>query len=123
MITIYIQSSATSVEVGEEFTVTIVFNSIEQVKSFGLKPTIDTNYFEIVRGEMLVSGAISDYRDGMGVVAYNTCTDVNAPVLRLVIKAKKAVVNGQIGCEASVIGADDNKMTGIQPAAITVTVK
>ena len=100
-----------------------MFNSIEQVKSFGLKPTIDTNYFEIVSGEMLVSGAISDYRDGMGVVAYNSCTDINAPVLRLVIKAKQAVANGQIGCEASVIGADDNKMTGIQPAAITVTVK
>ena len=119
-----LQSSASSVNVGDKITVTVVFNSVEGVKTFGIRPIFDDECFELVSGRMLVTGAISNFGDGIGVVAFDETIDItNQNVMQFVLKAKKQSYAEAVGCEVSVKGADDKVIVISQPTDITVEIK
>ncbi len=121
---IVISSISTSVNVGEKITVTVAFNSLEDVKTFGLRPLFDDEYFELVSGKMLITGAISNFSDGIGVVAFDDCVDLDSQnVMQFVLKAKKASQSEMIGCEVSVKGEGDKVIVVSQPVDIVVTIK
>ena len=121
---IVISSTSTSVNVGEKITVTVAFNSLEDVKTFGLRPLFDEEYFELVSGKMLITGAISNFSDGIGVVAFDDCVDLdNQNVMQFVLKAKKASQAEAIGCDASIKGEGDKVIVVSQPVDIVVTIK
>ena len=121
---IVIEVSSTSVKVGDKITVTVKFNSVKQVKTIGLRPVFDATVFELVEGRMNITGAIHNFGDGIGVVAFDECIDLEGKtIMQFVLRAKTAATAEAIGCDVSVKGDGDKVIVISQPADVTVNVK
>lgn len=100
--------SATSTTVSANNTVTIKVNiSNCSSTSLGMIPNYDSNIFDLVSGEILVSGAVlSDFSDGCAVVAYSSPQNFNGAVFQFVLKVKSGIQPGSytINCEVSAEG-------------------
>jgi len=83
-----ISASSNSVVAGETITYTVKVSNCSST-SLGIIPDYDTNCFELVSGEWLVSGAaMSDFSDGCAVIAYMENYNFSGDVFRFVLKAK-----------------------------------
>lgn len=118
-----LSANKTSVNVGEKITVVVTFNALEDVKSFGLRPLFDEEYFDLVSGRMLITGALSDFSAGIGVVAFDDVVSLDGQnVMQFVLQAKKASTGESVGCEASVKGESDKAIVVSQPTDIDIVI-
>ena len=101
-----LSSSASSVYAGGTVTVTVKVSNCSST-SLGIIPSYDTDNFELVSGEWLVTGAaLSDFSDGCAVIAYASSNNFNGNVFKFVLKAKSnAKVNSYtVKCEVQAEG-------------------
>ena len=120
---IVLEANKTNVNVGDKITVKVVFNSLDGVKTAGFRPIFDEEFFELVSGKMLMTGEISNFSDGIGVIAFDETVDINGQVMQFILKAKKSISSEAIGCEVSVKGAEDKTIVVSQPADVIVEVE
>ena len=121
---IVLQTISTDVKVGDKITVKVVFNSLDAVKTVGLRPIFDEECFEFVSGKMLISGAISDFSNNIGVVAFDAPVNFDGQsVMQFVLRAKTQASAEAIGCEVSVKGVTDSVIVVPQPDDLIVEIK
>lgn len=99
-------ASSTSVAANSSVTITVKVSNCSSA-SLGIIPEYDTNTFELVSGEILVSGAVlSDFSDGCAVMAFASVNNFNGDVFRFVLKAKSSANPGSytVKCEVQAEG-------------------
>ena len=88
---IVVTKSADDVQMGDTFTITVSVSGLEPIKAGALAFSLDTDVFEIVSGQWLVSSPlIQDFNTErmQGVFNYATARDINGDLFSLTLKAK-----------------------------------
>lgn len=118
-----VQVSATEVGVGDEVVFTITFNNLTGVKTFGVSIEYNDEYFELASAKLLITGATSGVIDGVAVIAFDECVDLDGQrTVQFVLEAK-AVTNGKrVGFIVSVKGENDKNIVVSQPEDVTIKV-
>ncbi len=87
--TVTIRSNASSVYAGATVTFTVKVTGVSAAKSIGIIPSYDTNTFELVSGQWLVTGsAMSDFSGGVASIAYASSRAFNENVFKFTLKVK-----------------------------------
>lgn len=104
--TAYLSSTSTTISANNTITITVNMSNCSST-SIGIIPVFDDNAFELISGNILISGAqISDFSDGCAVIAYTSVNDFDGGVFRFDLKAKTTIKPGDytIKCKISVEG-------------------
>ena len=124
-IVVDISASTTSVKVNEEVTFNIMVSNAKDVSTCGFKIIYDSSIFELTGGEMGLVAEVSDFSDGVGVLAFSDTIDIKDPttVLTFKLKAKTTISQSSVSCEASFKGSENQILLvdSIQAEVITVT--
>lgn len=115
-------ADSTEINVGEKVVIEVSLSGCPKAKSVGFEINYDSDYFDLVSGEMLVKGELSDFSDGTGVVAFSQAEDINTKMMRITLKAKKATKGEEISCSVSVKDSD-NKSVDVKVESVNVTIK
>jgi len=105
-----ITASSSTLKRGDTVSFTISVSGTSKTKSLGAVVAFDTNVFEFVSGEMLVTGAmLTDFKDGVGVAAFTSETDVNGDIASFVLKVKSDADFGEatVGAQVNVGGVTE----------------
>ena len=111
---------------GAQITFTVSVSGSGKVHSAMVVPVYDKNLFELVSGEWLVSGFLTDFSTatGDGVIAFTSATDINCQVFRFTLKAKSTAAVGASGTVSCSFAVTDVNDTRVEYTAITgATVK
>ena len=120
---VVLTSQVSEIAVGEKITVKITVNNAENVKSAGFIVSFDADIFTFVSGEFLVNGEVVDFKDGTGVIAFKTPTDLNKDVASFTLKAKDTATLEKIGVKASLIDGNDQSIEIEKVENVEVTIK
>ena len=112
-----VTSASDTLKRGDSVTFTVNVSGTPKTKSLGVIVSYDSNVFEFVSGEMLVTGALlSDFTGGTGVAAFTADTDVNGDIGSFVLKVKTDATFGAttVGTEVNVGGVRELKETTVK---------
>ena len=111
---------------GAQITFTVSVSGSGKVHSAMVVPVYDKNLFELVSGEWLVSGFLTDFSTatGDGVIAFTSATDINCQVFQFTLKVKSTAAVGASGTVSCSFAVTDVNDTRVEYTAITgATVK
>ncbi len=102
-VSVTVTANKTTASVGEKIQFTLHIDGAPKAKSVGIELQYDKDYFELIDGEMELQGDLSDFSDGIGVVAFSEATDVNTDILAFTLKAKSATpAEESVKCKVSI---------------------
>jgi len=114
--TVTITPNTTTLYAGSTVTFTVKVTGVTAAKSIGVIPSYDTNVFDLVSGEWLVSGsAMSDFSGGTATIAYAYARAFNENVFKFTLKVKSNAKLGQVTVNATVSIKNGNSI--VIPAA------
>lgn len=117
-------ASSGSVYKGEEITFTVSLSNATGIRGIAAVPDYDTNTFELVSGQWLKTGILTDFSvsTGDGVVAFDSATDVSGSVLKFTLKAKNTAAIGtySVSCDVTVTDANGNSSVSVSPSSVRI---
>lgn len=97
-----IHPSTSSASTGDVITFTVSISNVTSARGIAVIPTYDTNTFDLVSGEWLISGSLSDFSvaSGDGVIALDKASDFDSAILTFSLKVKDSAPlgNATVGC-------------------------
>ena len=121
--TVTITPSTSSVYAGSTVTFTVKVTGVSAAKSIGIIPSYDTNVFELVSGQWLVSGsAMSDFSGGVASIAYASSRAFNENVFKFTLKVKSSAKLNTYSVDATVSIKNGNETVNCNVNAGKVTV-
>lgn len=111
---------------GDIITVTVSLRDCEKVKTMGITPVYDKNYFDLVSAKWTVKGSLIDdfdEKNGNGVILFASSKDCNGEIFKFELKAKDGIASGQYKLSARMVIKDgNNKDVKCSSPEITLTV-
>jgi hypothetical protein len=92
-----------SVTAGQEITVTVTLSGSDAIRAAYVLPEFDTALFELVRGQWLVDGMVSDFNPSLadGAILWDGTATPSGAVCTFTLRAKSSVTaatSAAIGC-------------------------
>lgn len=116
-------TAAETITAGDTLTVTVSISEADLILAAMVEPIYDSAVFELVEGSFLQSGALSDFNDQDGVIAWDTPQSPNGELAVFTLRAKQDAPLGEytVGCRYSVRDSSDNLVTCNSPS-VQVTI-
>ena len=124
--TVTITPNTTTLYAGSTVTFTVKVTGVTAAKSIGIIPSYDTNVFDLVSGEWLVTGsAMSDFSGGTATVAYASARAFNENVFKFTLKVKSNVKLGEatVNATVSIKNGNETITCNVTPGKVTVACK
>ena len=119
-----VTADSENVNVGDEIEFTVTVSGLEETKSMSVRPSYDSETFELVSGTWQTEAVLSgfDVQSGSGVIAWRELTDANTGIFKFVLRAKAPADSAEIGCEVKYQQANGTlAVIGTTPATVSVT--
>ena len=119
-----VKASKGEVSVGDVVTVQVVFEVVEGVKSYAIRPVFDKASFDLINARNLQFGEISDSTDGIITTLLAEAKTMRGTVVaEYTFRANAHGSQKAIGFSISLKGADDVAIEATQPNNIYINVK
>ncbi len=117
-----VTADKTTVKPGDQvkFTVSV---SGRDLRGIAIVPSFDSSVFELVSGSWLISGVLKDFSGGVGVIAFESATDISGSVFSMTLRVRSGVAAGtyQVGAQVTV-NDDTNGSAAVGTGSAKVTV-
>ena len=118
-------TTADSIFRGDTVTVTVSLSNCAKLKSMSLTPIYDSNVFELVSGEWLLTGALIsnfDTEKGNAAILYSAENDANGDIFKFTLKVKDTAPFGETSLKVNPVVKNVSVSIECQAAEKIVTV-
>lgn len=118
-------TTADSIVRGDTVTVTVSLSNCAKLKSMSLTPIYDSNVFELVSGEWLLTDAMLsnfDTKKGNAAIAYSAEKDANGDIFKFTLKVKDTAPFGETSLKVNPVVKNGSVSIECQAAEKIVTV-
>ena len=118
-------TTADSIVRGDTVTVTVSLSNCAKLKSMALTPIYDSNVFELVSGEWLLTDAMLsnfDTKKGNAAIAYSAEKDANGDIFKFTLKVKDTAPFGETSLKVNPVVKNGSVSIECQAAEKIVTV-
>ena len=118
-------TTADSIVRGNTVTVTVSLSNCAKLKSMALTPVYDSNVFELVSGEWLLTDAMLssfDTKKGNAAIAYSAEKDANGDIFKFTLKVKDTAPFGETSLKVNPVVKNGSVSIECQAAEKIVTV-
>ncbi len=109
---------------GSSVTFTVTVTGVTAAKSIGIIPQYDSNVFELVSGQWLLTGAaLSDFSGGTATIAYTSEQAFNQNVFYFILKVKNgaALNTTSVSASVSIKNGDETIACYVHAGAVTIS--
>lgn len=118
-----VMPAQTTVHWDETVTFTVRISGCDAARSIGIIPRYDSEVFEYVSGEWLLTGAfLADFSDGVATIAFVEERAFNENVLTFTLKVKNGAVfdASSVTCEVNIMNLSDTIDATVSSASVKI---